>query len=60
VNSSSLWDGGGGRRCLSRAATERRWRRGNDGPMGKGGGGTDETQGVGGGRKIKGEEGRGC
>ncbi len=27
--------------------------------MGKGGGGMDETQGVGGGRKIKGEEGRG-
>jgi hypothetical protein len=28
--------------------------------MGKGGGGTDETQGVGGGCEIKGEEGRGC
>jgi hypothetical protein len=27
--------------------------------MGKGGGGMDETRGVGGGRKIKGEEGRG-
>jgi hypothetical protein len=60
VNSGSRWYGSGGRRCLSRAATGRRWRSGNDGPMGKGGGGTDKTQGVGGGRKIKGEEGRGC
>jgi hypothetical protein len=27
--SCSLWDDGGGRRCLSRASTGRRWRRGN-------------------------------
>jgi hypothetical protein len=60
VKSGSPWDGSGGRRCLSRAAMGRRWRSGNDGPMGKGGGGTDETQGVGGGCKIKGEEGQGC
>ncbi len=60
MNSGSHRDGGKGRRCLSWAATGRRWRRWNDGPMGKGGGGTDKTQGVGGGRKIKGEEGRGC
>jgi hypothetical protein len=60
MNSGSRRDGGGGRRCSSRAATGRRWRSGNDGPMGKGGGGTDKTRGVGGGREIKGEEGRGC
>jgi hypothetical protein len=60
VNSGSRWDGSGGRRCSSQAATERRWRSRNDGPMGKGGGGTDERQGVGGGRKIKGVEGQGC
>jgi hypothetical protein len=60
VNSGSCRDGGGGRRCLSRAATGRRWRSGNNGPMGKGGGGTDETRGVGGGSEIKGEEGQGC
>jgi hypothetical protein len=60
VNSGSCQDGGGGRRCSSLAPMGRRLRSGNDGPMGKGGGGTDETQGVGGGYKIKGEEGRGC
>ncbi len=60
MNSGSPRDGGGGRRCSSRAAMGRRWRSGNDGPMGRGGGGTDETRGVGGGREIKGEEGRGC
>jgi hypothetical protein len=62
VNSGSCQDGGGGRRrrCLSQAATGRRWRSRNDGPMGKGRGGMDETQRVGGGCKIKGEEGRGC
>ncbi len=60
MNSGSCWDGGGGRRCLPWAAMGRGWRSGNNGPMGKGGGGTDETQGVGGGRKIKGEEGQGC
>jgi hypothetical protein len=58
VNSGSRWDGSGGKRCSSRAAMGRRWRSRNDGPMGKGGGGTDETQGVGGGREIEGEEGR--
>ncbi len=57
MNSSSCWDGGGGRRCLSRAAMGRRWRSRNNGPMGKGGGGADKTQGVGGGRKIKGDRG---
>ncbi len=60
MNSGSCQDGGGGRRCLSRAAMGRRWRSRNDGPMGKGGGGPDKMQGVGGGREIKGEEGRGC
>ncbi len=59
MNSGSRRDGSGGRRCSSWAATGRRWRSGNDGPMGKGGGGTDETRGVGGGREIKGEERRG-
>jgi hypothetical protein len=60
VNSGSRRDGGGGRKWSSRAATGRRWRSKNDGPMGKGGGGMDKTQGVGGGREIKREEGRGC
>jgi hypothetical protein len=60
VNSSSRQDGSGGRRCSSQAATGRRWRSGNNGPMGMGGEGTDKTQGVGGGCKIKGEEGQGC
>ncbi len=59
MNSGSHRDGGGKRRCLLWAATGRRWRSGNDGPMGKGGGGMDEAQEVGGGCKIKGEEGRG-
>ncbi len=49
-----------GKEMLSRAATGRRWRIGNDGPMGKGGGGTDDMQVVGGGREIRGEEGQGC
>jgi hypothetical protein len=60
VNSGSHLYGSGGRRCSSWAVTGRRWRSGNDGPMGKGGGGTDEMRGVGEGRKIKGEEGWGC
>ncbi len=60
MNSSSCWNGSGGRICSSRAAMGRRWRSRNNGLMSKGGGGTDETQGVGGGYKIKGEEGRGC
>jgi hypothetical protein len=54
VNSGSCLDGSGGRRCLSRAVTGRRWRSGNDGPMGKGGRGTNETRGVGGGRERRG------
>ncbi len=58
MNSGSRQDGGGGRRCSLRAPTVRRWRSKNNGPMGKGGGGTDEMQGVGGGRKVKGEKGR--
>jgi hypothetical protein len=58
VKSGSRWDGGGGRRYLSQAAMGRRWRSGNDGPMGKGGGRMDEKRGVGGGCNIKGEEGR--
>jgi hypothetical protein len=53
VNSGSCSDGGGGRRCSSRAATGRRWRSENDGPMGKGGGGMDEMRGVGGGCKSR-------
>ncbi len=60
MNSGSCWDGGGGRRCLSRAATGNRWRSRNDGLMGKGGGGMGKMRGVGGGRKINGDGGRGC
>ncbi len=60
MNSSSCQDGSGGRRCSSWAPMGRRWRSRNNGPMGKGGGGMDEMRGVGGGRKIRGEERQGC